>query len=238
MGSKQDQCSLKAIISPSVLASDFSALGDESEKVLKLGADWLHLDVMDGNFVPNISFGFPVIKSLSKRLPNAYQDTHLMVAKPGQWVKECADAGVHMFTFHWEAVGNSTSEAVKLAEEVKQLGMKAGLAIKPGTPVADIIPALETGVFDMALVMTVEPGFGGQSFMVDMMPKCRTIRDKFPNMLIQVDGGLSEKTIAHAASAGANVIVAGTACFKAADPAQVIANLRKAVDDAIEGSRN
>lgn len=221
---------VKPIIAPSLLAGDFANLGRDCQRMFDCGSEWVHLDVMDGHFVPNISMGPPVISALRKAVPRKdeepgkyFFDCHLMVSNPEQWVQDFAKAGVDQYTFHYEA----TENPLELIKSIKENGMKAGCAIKPGTNVDvlfDLAPSL-----DMILIMTVEPGFGGQKFMTDMMPKVEELRKRFPTMNIQVDGGLGKGTVEIAAGAGANVIVAGTSVFKADDPSQMISYLRNEV---------
>ena len=210
-------------ISPSVLASDLSNLASEVAAIEAAGADMVHLDVMDGMFVTNMSFGMPVIEALRKKSEMVF-DVHLMIAEPERYAKRFIDAGADILTFHLEACKDSAA----LLDEIRANGVKSAISIKPATPAEAVFPLLEK--CDMVLVMTVEPGYGGQSFMYDMLEKVRKIRAEIErrglDVDIQVDGGLNPETAKAAREADANVIVAGSSVFKAADRRAAINALR------------
>ncbi|CAM6112905.1 unnamed protein product [Calypogeia fissa] len=222
----EDAAGPKPKIAPSMLSSDFANLASQAKFMEQCGADWLHMDIMGRHFVPNLTIGEPVIKSLRKHT-NAFLDCHLMVTNPADYVEPFAKAGASSFTFHLEAARDNWKDLIR---SIKAAGMKAAVALKPGTPVEEVYPLVESedGV-DMVLVMTVEPGFGGQKFMPSMMPKVKDLRSKYPHLDIQVDGGLAPSTIDEAAGAGANVVVAGSSVFGNKDPANVISVLRSSV---------
>lgn len=224
-------------IGPSMLASDLADLGAEARRVIDAGADSIHLDIIDGNFAPNITWGPPVVASLRKSLPaEVFFDCHMMVSNPLQWVEPIREAGGNQYTFHIEAAGEAEGAALEVCKAVRAAGMKVGVALKPGTPFAAL--ANIVALVDMVLVMTVEPGFGGQSFMLNMMPKVLEIRTEHPALDIQVDGGLGPSTVDAAAKAGANMIVAGSSVFKpGTDPKVPIGMMRASVEAHGNGRR-
>ena len=210
--------SKKIIVAPSLLAADFSKLREEIQEVESYGAEYLHLDVMDGNFVPNISFGAPVISSIRKH-SNLVFDVHLMVENPDRFIKDIADAGADVITVHTEA----TKHLNRTIQLIKSYGKKVGVALNPSTPL-DVIK-YDLKDIDMVLIMTVNPGFGGQAFIEGMLQKIKDLRSIDPNIDIQVDGGINDKTSKLVKEAGANILVAGSYLFKG-DYKQKIESLR------------
>lgn len=211
------------IISPSILSADFANLERDIKRVEEAGADWLHIDVMDGHFVPNITIGVPVTASI-KKVAGIPLDVHLMIENPAKYIEPFANAGADIITFHYEAVDDGKVKSV--IEQIKSFGLNAGLSIKPATSPDKIIPFLQ--YLDMVLVMTVEPGFGGQTFMADCAEKLPVIRAKAPETLIlQVDGGINDKTGRVCTELGANSLVAGNYIYKSADIKSAIMSLRQ-----------
>ncbi len=199
------------ILSPSILAADFFKLGEQIRVLEEAGVRYLHIDVMDGVFVPAISFGMPVIKSIRKHT-DMFFDVHLMIDKPERYIQEFADCGADLINFHLEA----TTQVREIIAKLRSIGKKVGITIKPATPAEAVEPLLP--LVDMVLVMTVEPGFGGQKLMPDCLDKVREIRrmieEKNLSVDLEVDGGINSETLSLALDAGANVIVAGSGVFK------------------------
>ena len=212
------------LISPSILASDFSRLAEEIKSIENAGADLVHIDVMDGMFVPNITLGAPVIKYLKGKTDLPF-DVHLMIEEPIRYIDDFVSAGADIITFHIEAAKDVSATI----EKIKKAGCKPAISIKPNTPAEVVFPFLEK--LYMVLVMTVEPGFGGQSFMPETMPKVKAIRQEAEkrgiDLRIQVDGGIDDKTASVATENGADVLVAGSYVFKAADRVEAIRKLKQ-----------
>ncbi|MEM7577349.1 MAG: ribulose-phosphate 3-epimerase [Planctomycetota bacterium] len=223
------QTPARPLLAASVLASDFGAMAADAKAALDAGADLLHVDVMDGRFVPNLTFGADMIKGLRRHLPEVYLDVHLMVQRPQDYVKPFADAGANGFTFHIEVCDPYLTRGIEarwFIDEVRKAGMVPGITINPATPTAWIEPLLDH--VDLALVMSVQPGYGGQSFMPATLEKAERLRELGGDRLrVQMDGGLDPQTSRGAVAAGVDVLVAGSAVFGADDRAATISTMQQ-----------
>ena len=209
------------IVAPSILSGDFANLQSDIEKLQKAGADWIHVDVMDGHFVPNITIGAPVVKALNK-VSDIPLDVHLMIENPEKYLKDFIDAGSSIITVHFEATREKTKDIIR---EIKNSGIKVGLSIKPQTSLEEIIEYLSE--LDLVLIMTVEPGFGGQSFLEESAKKIKFIKDNSQkNLIIEVDGGINKETAKICKEYGANAFVAGSYIYNSSDVKKAIDSLR------------
>lgn len=211
-------------ISPSVLACDFTRFGAEIEKVVSAGAEYVHLDIMDGVFVPNISFGIPVVQA-ARKATSAVLDVHLMITEPEKYIEQFSDAGADIIVFHYEA----TNKHQEIIDKIHELGKKAGMSIKPGTPTFVLEPFMKN--LDLVLIMTVEPGFGGQSLIPETIDKVSQVKEMCSVLgvepEIEVDGGVTVENVGLLKNAGANVIVAGSSVFKAQNPVAAVEALKE-----------
>jgi len=214
-------------VAPSVLSADFGHLAEAVSAVESAGAELLHLDIMDGHFVPNISFGVPVVASI-RTCTNLFLDAHLMISDPHRYAKPFVEAGCDHLTFHIE----TTDQPLALVEHIRNLGVTVGVSLNPTTPASAIDPILEH--VDLVLVMSVWPGFGGQRFIPEVLAKVRTLRTRLEShQRLQIDGGIDVQTVGLAAKAGADTFVAGTAVFAQADPAEAFRNLSRLAREAV-----
>ena len=211
-------------VSPSMLACDFTKYGAEIEKITKAGAEYVHLDVMDGGFVPNISFGIPLVEA-ARKVTEAVLDVHLMIVEPEKYIEQFAKAGADIIVFHYEATNNHQ----EVIDKIHSLGKKAGMSIKPATPTFVLEPFMNS--LDLVLIMSVEPGFGGQKLIPETIEKVAQVKEMRQvlgaEFEIEIDGGLTAENAHLAKDAGVDVIVAGSAVFKAENPAEVIAKLKE-----------
>ena len=209
------------IIAPSILSSDFANLETEIKRLEENGADWVHVDVMDGHFVPNLTIGAPVVKAI-KPVTKLPMDVHLMIENPAKYVKDFALAGADIITFHYEATKETTFEVINI---IKSYGVKVGISIKPKTPVSAIKPYLD--MIDLVLIMTVEPGFGGQKFMEDCADKIIEVKAySNKDIIVEVDGGVNAQTAQHCKKCGVDALVAGSYVFNSDDMKEAIESLR------------
>ena len=224
----------RPLVAPSVLACDFGAAAEDAKDVIAKGADLLHLDVMDGHFVPNLTFGVDMIRGLRKHLPDTFLDVHLMVERPQDYVAAFADAGANSFTFHIEISRPHRTHGIgpeALIDDIRKHGMAPGIVLNPPTPAEWVEPLFEQ--VDMVLVMSVFPGHGGQKFIPDVLEKTAWIKERLsPSTRLEMDGGLNVETTKRAVAAGVDVVVAGSAVFGADDRAAVIEAMHRVGENA------